>query len=459
MTSLDPEGRRTVGQELQRAKMRYIVQPFQEFARAESAGGILLLVMTAVALIWANSPWADAYFELWQKSFAVSLAGYSLQKPVLLWINDGLMTIFFFLVGLEIKREILVGELSEPRQAILPLVGAAGGMLVPAALYLAVNRAGAGEAGWGVPMATDIAFALGILSLLGERVPVGLKVLLTAVAIVDDIGAVLVIAFFYSAGVSWLSLGGALITLGILLLFNLADVRRPLPYLLFGIILWFFVLKSGIHPTIAGVALAMMVPARAQTNSREFLTRGRSLLEEFEQAGELQQGDFTPQEHLSLAQGLHSACQKVETPLQRFEHTLLPWVNFLIMPLFAFSNAGVSIGDGLGRVLSSPVAWGTFIGLLLGKQLGVMIMCATAVLLMGARLPDKVTWAQLYGACWLAGVGFTMALFIAGLAFDRSPLLDQAKLGVLGASLISGLTGFLILYKATASRQDGAETV
>ncbi len=428
------------------------LRPFQEFAELEASGGILLLVCTVVALVWANSPWADTYFSFWRTTVTVGFGEFLLSKPLLLWINDGLMAVFFFVVGLEIKREVLVGELNSARKAALPIVAALGGALVPAGIYMAFNAGTAGSPGWGIPMATDIAFALGVLALLGPRVPFALKVFLTALAIVDDIIAVLVIAFFYTAEISWTSLAigaGFLLLLGTA---NWAGVRHPLVYALLGIGLWLAFLKSGVHATVAGVLLAMTIPARARINTEEFLAQGRALLDEFERAGESGESILTNADRRAVLHTLETTCERVAAPIERFEHALHPWVTFAIMPVFALANAGVALGGDVSAAVTSPISLGIIVGLVVGKQVGITAFSWLVVRSGFAVLPGDVTWRHIYGAGWLAGIGFTMSLFIASLAFGDSPLLDLAKIGILTASLSAGAVGWMILHRTHPPR-------
>lgn len=431
MTAIRPAGR--------------LVRAFQDFARLEAAGGILLLGATAVALVWANSPWEPWYRELWHATVTVGAGDLVLAKPLELWVNDGLMAIFFFVVGLEIKRELLVGELASPRRAALPAAAALGGMLAPAAIYLAFNLGGAGGRGWGIPMATDIAFAIGVLALLGERVPFALKVFLTALAIVDDLGAVLVIAVFYTSELSFRALGAGGAVLLAMAVLNLTGVRRIGPYGLLGVLLWLALLKSGVHATVAGVLAALTIPSGAPINTGVFRARSRQLLDEFEAA------DANPGTHhmsgsqLETVYGLSSLIEEVETPLQRLEHALHPWVTFGIMPIFALANAGVALGAGLGDALRHPVTLGVIAGLVLGKPLGVGAFAWLAVTIGVAERPAGTTTRQFVGLGLLAGIGFTMSLFISSLAFGESPLLDNAKVGILAASLVAGVAGALVL--------------
>ena len=422
-----------------------ILQPFQRFFQIEASGGVLLLICAATALAWANSPWAASYTSIWQMKLTVGLGSFVLSKSLLLWINDGLMAVFFFVVGLEIKREVLAGELASLKRAALPIAAALGGMLAPALFYTAFNAGRPGAAGWGIPMATDIAFALGMLALLGNRVPVSLKVFLTALAIVDDIGAVLVIAVFYSTDIAWLSLLVAAGFLILLIALNVAGVRHPLPYALIGIGLWVAFLKSGVHATIAGVLLAMTIPSRARINEPEFLANGRSLLDEFERATGNEIDRLITEEQLAVVEALETVCEQIETPLQRLEHALHGWVMYAIMPIFALANAGVALGEDLLAALTHLVTFGVIAGLLFGKTLGISVFTWLAVRSGVAALPEGVGWRQIVGAGMLGGIGFTMSLFIADLAFVDTPLLTPAKLGIMIASLIAGVAGWLVL--------------
>lgn len=383
-----------------------VFSPFQRFFATTAASGIVLLACTAFALSWANSPWANAYHHFWELPFTVGVPDFALTLNLHAWVNDGLMAVFFLLVGLEIKREVLVGELATRRTATLPVAAAFGGMIVPASLYALFNANGPGAAGWGVPMATDIAFALGVLALLGDRVPTGLRVFLAALAIADDLGAVLVIALFYTNALNWAALGGAALVLLALLIMNRSGVQRLLLYVMAGVLLWGCMLASGVHATIAGVLLALMVPSLAQTRE--------------------------------------GATSTMRAPLQRMEHALHGYVAFLIMPLFAIANAGVSLGRA-DAALHSPVVWGIVAGLVLGKPIGITLASVIAVRSGAASLPTGVTWRHLHGAAWLGGIGFTMSLFVAGLAFIDTTMLDAAKLGIFGASVCAGVIGFALL--------------
>jgi NhaA family Na+:H+ antiporter len=362
--------------------------------------------------------------------------------------------VFFFLVGLEIKREVLVGELASLRRAALPAAAALGGIVVPALLYAALNADGPGSAGWGIPMATDIAFALGVLALLGDRVPAGLKVFLAALAIVDDIGAVLVIALFYTGGVEWgpLALAGALLLLAVGA--NAAGVRRPWAYAVIGLALWGTVLASGIHATVAGVLLALAIPARTRIDEDQFLRRARQSLAEFERACGPGSTVPTNQPQQEALLRLETLCEQAQAPLQTAERKLHGVVAFGIMPLFALANAGVRLTAGEdGFALTDPVALGVLLGLVVGKPLGITLFSWGAVRLGAAVLPAGVTWRSLHGVAWLGGIGFTMSIFVAGLAFAEAPaLLATAKLGILLATLTAGIVGALLLRRGPAQR-------
>jgi NhaA family Na+:H+ antiporter len=425
-----------------------LLRPFQAFLENKAAGGILLLVCTAVALAWANSPWSNAYTSFWSTTFTVGSGEASISKPLVLWINDGLMAIFFFVVGLEIKREILVGELASPRQAALPIAAAAGGVIVPALLYTALNFSGPGASGWSIPMATDIAFALGIMALLGSRVPLALTVFLTALAIVDDIAAVLVIALFYTADISWLALGMGGACLLILAILNGLGIRWPLVYGAVGLVLWVAVLKSGVHATVAGVTLAFFIPARTLINPEAYVSRSRELLDHFERSSQPGAHILTNEEQQAAVHAIEQASQDVQAPLHRLEHALHPWVSFVVMPVFALANAGVVLVGDASPDVTSRVTLGVMLGFLLGKPLGIFAFSWLAVRMGVAELPPNVSWPGIHGAAWLGGIGFTMALFIGGLAFSEASLLANAKVGILAGSALAGVTGYLLLARA-----------
>jgi len=436
-----------------------VLAPFRRFTHTQSAGGVVLLAATAMALGWANSPWAESYHHLWELPVGGTFGGASFRTTLHHLINDGLMAVFFFLVGLEIKREIIAGELASLRTASLPMIAALGGMVVPASIYALVNAGGPGTPGWGVPMATDIAFALGVLALLGDRVPTGLKVFLAALAIVDDIGAVLVIAVFYSSGVAWGALARPALLLLLAVGLNRAGARRPWTYGIIGLALWGTVLLSGIHATVAGVLLAFAIPVRTRLNEREFLAKTRRALEDFDAAAAVTATDpsttvLSNVDHHTALEEIETLCQQAQPPLIRLEHALHGVVAFGIMPVFALANAGVSLdASALGGALVSPVALGAALGLLIGKPLGIAGFSWLAVRLGVSALPQGSNWTALTGVAILGGIGFTMALFIAGLAFPSNTpgaaFLDAAKLGILAASAVAGVAGSLLLRRAT----------
>jgi Na+:H+ antiporter, NhaA family len=384
-----------------------LIRPFQEFAAREASGGILLLAATLAALAWVNSAWASSYFAVWHTTLTIGLGASAFSRDLHFWVNDGLMALFFFVVGLEIKRELLAGELASLRQAALPIIAAMGGVAVPALIYSALNFNGQGAPGWGIPTATDIAFVMGIMALLGRRVPMSLKVFMMALAIVDDIAAVAVIALFYTAHIAWGALGIAAICLVALLGLNRLAVRHPLPYALLGIFLWGAILQSGIHPTIAGVLLAMTVPCGTE-----------------------------PQVTVT----------EMQSPLLRWERALHPWATFLVMPLFALANAGIVFDGSVFKSLLQPIPLGVALGLFVGKPIGITLASWLAVRTRLSALPDGITWVQLNAAGWLGGIGFTMSIFVAGLAFTNDDmLLSTAKLGIFAASLLAGTAGSLLL--------------
>ena len=424
------------------------IRPFQNFLEKEASGGILLLIFTVFALVWANSPLSDSYFHLWHTKLTIGFSNINLNYSLHHWINDGLMAIFFFVVGLEIKRELLVGELSSVKKASLPIMAALGGMIFPALFYVFFNFGKESISGWGIPMATDIAFAIGILALLGSRVPTGLKVFITALAIVDDIGAVLVIAFFYTSNISIVSLAFAGGILVLLIAANLSGVRNLIVYSVLGIILWLAFLFSGVHATVAGVLLAFTIPASSRIDTAQFLSKGKKLLEDFDHSGEEGPNVLSNEERQSIVQSLEENCERIMSPLQRFEHKLHPWVSFFIMPVFALANAGVVISGNFISELTDPVSFGIVTGLFIGKQLGISVFTWLSVKLKIASLPFGVNWKQIYSAGILAGIGFTMSLFIANLAFTSEELLTISKVGILTASLLSGLIGFFILKRS-----------
>ncbi len=427
-----------------------IIRPFQRFFRAEAASGILLILAVVTAMIWANSRWAETYFSLLLTDLTVGYGALALSKPLILWINDGLMAIFFFVVGLEVKREFFVGELSNVRNAVIPVAAAIGGMAVPAIAYFILNPVSPESRGWAIPMATDIALALGILSLVGRRAALPLRVFLAALAIIDDLGSIVVMVLFYTETIVLPALLASLILLVILFALNRMGARRPLVYAVFGVLLWLAVLQSGVHATLAGVLLALTIPSRTAIHPEQFLVKARTYIEEFEMHSTHDLTIMSNRDQRAAVQAMERACQEVESPLQRLEHGLHPWVAYFIVPVFALANAGIPVvGEPFERLVS-PVSIGVIIGLLLGKQLGIFAGAWLAARSGLGKLPGNMSWRQVYGAAWLGGIGFTMSIFIANLAFGLSPLLFDAKVGVLAASVVAAAGGWLILRRSTA---------
>jgi NhaA family Na+:H+ antiporter len=435
-----------------------ILSPFERFLHRTTAGGIVLIATTIVALALATALGADDIHHFWTRTLAIEAGpGFRLGLSWHHWVNDGLMALFFLVVGLELKREILVGELSSPRDAALPVIAALGGMVVPALVYAAFNGGTPTASGWGIPMATDIAFAVGILVLLAWRIPKNLIIFLTALAIADDLGAVLVIAIFYTADIDVRALAVAAAVLAVLLVFNRGGIRNPLPYVLGGVLLWYALYSSGVHATLAGILLALTIPARAKHAPAQFENR----VDELQAAFRADRRDMeTPDDPLSnwrmaaIAEALERSAVAVQSPLQRIEHTLTPWVTFMVIPIFALANAGIDLTQiAWGEVLASRVTVGIFAGLVLGKFVGISAFCWIAVRLGLARLPAGVEWKHLTGAAWLAGIGFTMSLFIAQLAFRDAALVEEAKLGILLGSAVSAVIGLIWLFRASAGQR------
>ena len=430
-----------------------ILSPFERFLRRTTAGGIVLVGTTLVALGLASLFGAEALRRIVEQPLALGAPGRPrLELSAGHWINDGLMALFFLLVGLELKREILVGELSSLKDAALPVIAALGGMVVPASLYAAFNAGTTAAAGWGIPMATDIAFAVGILVLLAGRVPKNLVVFLTALAIADDLGAVLVIAFFYTAQLDPAALGAAAMLVAAALLLNRGGIRHPLPYAVLGVLLWLALHASGVHATLAGVLLAAAIPARPWCAPAQFERRIAELQEAFSAD---RRDDATSDDPLSnermarIAEAMEQSASAVQSPLQRMEHALTPWVTFFVVPVFALANAGIDLTAIAWRTeLFSPVTLGVVAGLALGKFSGVSLFAWLAVRSGLARLPSGVGWKHLLGGAWLAGIGFTMSLFVSQLAFPDAAAVEEAKLGILLGSALSAAVGLAWLYAA-----------
>jgi NhaA family Na+:H+ antiporter len=424
-----------------------------EFTHLEISGSIVLLAATVIAMILANSPLADEYFAFWQTKAGIKVGDFEFFETLLHWVNDFLMAIFFFVVGLEIKREVIVGELSSWRKASLPLIAAVGGMAAPALIYTFFNAGGPAADGWGVPMATDIAFALGVVTLLGKRIPGSLKIFITALAIGDDIGAIMVIALFYTQTIVWHWLAVGLLLLLVIVFFNLVNFRYNIFYALVALGVWFFIFESGIHATVAGILVAFAIPARPRRMPLEFVSWSRQRLREIEDHHNPEAHYLTQHEQHVVAAAMQSAAYEAQSPLVRLEHTLHPLTSFLILPIFALANAGVPIdGGNIFGMFTTPIGLGIILGLVVGKQVGVTLLSFLAVKLGLANLPEGVSWKHIYGASWLTGIGFTMSIFISALAFDQNPLmLDQAKLAILVASIIAGVTGYLFLFLTNKS--------
>jgi NhaA family Na+:H+ antiporter len=430
---------------------------FQQFTRIQASGGILLMITTIIALILANSPWSHDFFELWETNIAIQVGDFSLSEHLLEWINDGLMALFFFVVGLEIKRELIAGELSSLRQAILPIMAAIGGMILPAGIYLVFNAGTDRVSGWAIPMATDIAFTLGLLTLLSTRIPLALKIFFTALAIVDDIGAVLVIALFYSEGIAWNALIVGGIILLVLILFNRLGIRNPLPYAVFGVGLWLAFLESGVHPTIAAVLLAMTIPARSEVSKEAFQAQCVSVLGGFNPTDVDIDAGVVSNRQQAAAETLETIAERIQNPAQRLERSLSPWAAYLVLPIFALANAGLILSGNLASALTTPLSLGIILGLLVGKPVGITLFTWLAVRLRLAELPSRVNWRQLISATPLAGIGFTMSIFIANTAFEEVITLSGAKLSILFASLLSGIIGLALLSLTTARRDRTTE--
>lgn len=428
-----------------RTVIQKLSSSFNEFSQTGAFGGVLLLATAIVAMVWANSMWSSSYFDLWNAPFKISISDFHLDKPLLIWVNDGLMAIFFFYVGLEIKREVKVGELSQPGQAILPIVAAVGGIVLPACLFLLMSRGEPGSEGWGVPMATDIAFSLGLLMLLGNRVPSSLKIFLTAFAIVDDLVAVAIIAVFYSSSINLVNLGWAAGVYVLMWGLNISNIRNGLAYFALAAIMWYFFLKGGIHPTVAGILAALAIPANSNLRMKSFVEKSRSALDQFwdENSNKLQQ--FLNNEQLNAIDDIDDNIEKVQPPLQRLEHGLNVRVNYFIMPVFALANAGVALQSSEGGAVIGNLTWYVMLSLVMGKVVGITLFSWLAVQLKWAELPAQTNWINMVGVGLLGGVGFTMALFIGGLAFTNLALLNQAKIGILLGSLIAGTMGVLVL--------------
>ncbi|HJQ77951.1 MAG TPA: Na+/H+ antiporter NhaA [Acidimicrobiia bacterium] len=423
------------------------IRPFVRFSEIEASSGIALLIAAVVALIWANSGWSATYFSLLEQRLTVDFLGFHLDESVLHLINDGLMTVFFFVVGLEIKREMVHGDLRDPRSAALPVMGALGGMVVPALIYLFFNAGTAAAHGWGVPMATDIAFAVGVVALLGSRVPPGAKLFLLAVAIADDIGAIAVIALFYTADLAPGYLAAAVTGLILVWLAGRIHVRAPWFYVPMAFVIWYLTLESGVHATLAGVALAFLTPAWPFYRRHEFDERARAILDQFPTDDVTDQQAQEHADHETLL--LSGIATESVSPLTRLENKLVTWSSFVVVPIFALANAGIDFrGVDLMAALGSSVALGVSLGLVLGKTVGISLASVIAVRLGLGKLPPGTTWWHIVGMAAVGGVGFTVALFVASLAFSDQATTDLAKAGIFSGSLVAGVIGSLLLRRA-----------
>ncbi len=423
-----------------------IATPFEQFLHAQTTTGLVLILMTIVALILANSTFADAYLHLIHTKIDIIIGSWKLSHSIHHWINDGLMAIFFFLIGLEIKREILVGELSNISVAILPILAAIGGMVVPALIFLSINYGGEGVRGWGIPMATDIAFAISALVLLGKRVSAPLVTFLVALAIVDDLGAVIVIALFYTEQIHIMSLGLSGMFFLILVLFNRFGIHAILPYFIVGLFMWFFMLESGVHATIAGVIAAMAIPFKPKISPAYFTAHTKNLLDEYDNYPVTKEHTMHEKQK-AILQNLKDRIDSVNSPAARLEHSLHLPVALIIIPLFALANAGISINfSSISNIIVEPVTVGVMAGLILGKIIGIAGVSYLAIKFGIAKLPKNSTMSQIFGVAFLGGIGFTMSIFVADLAFvGNDTLIFQAKIGILAASLFSGVFGYLWL--------------
>jgi NhaA family Na+:H+ antiporter len=424
-----------------------IIKPFQRFAQKEAASSILLIVATIIALIWSNSDIGKTYHSFLHTEISFTFGQFHLKNTLLHWINDGLMALFFFTVGLEIKREFLVGELAAPKKALLPVIAALGGMIVPGLVYAALNIGSSTIHGWGIPVATDIAFALGAIAVFSRRLPPGLKIFLAAFAIADDLGAVVIIAIFYTKTIVWSYLFICLFLILCLAVANFFWIRWTIVYALLGLAIWFFVLGSGIHPTIAGVVVSLFVPARGKYDTDRFLKNAKNTIDRFE--CEEQSCGFSillNEDHLNAVHDLEMACHDVETPLQRLLHALHPWVAFLILPIFAMANTGLIFrGMVFSEVISNPVILGIVFGLVVGKPIGILLFSYLSVKTGIASLPQEVRWSHILGGAMLGGIGFTMSLFLSELSFTDPHIIDDARIAILTGSILSAVFGMSYL--------------
>lgn len=420
--------------------------PFEHFLHAQTTTGIILMFMTVFALILANTPFAEAYAHFFHTHVDLTVGSWALSHTIHHWINDGLMAIFFFIIGLEIKREILVGELSNIKVAILPILAAIGGMIIPALIYFGFNFGTEGAGGWGIPMATDIAFAISALVLLGKRVSTALVTFLVALAIVDDLGAVLVIAIFYTEQIQFLPLGLAGVSFLIMIALNRVGIHMILPYFIVGLFMWFFMLESGVHATIAGVIAALAIPSKPKQTPKNFSSRTKKLLDGYD-SYPVCEDHHLHEKQKAILLSIKDSIDAVDSPAARLEHDLHLPVALIVIPLFALANAGIAIDfSSIGETIMTPVSLGIMAGLILGKVLGIFGVSWLAIKMGIAKLPEGSTMNQLFGVAFLGGIGFTMSIFVADLAFvGNDALIFQAKVGILAASLFAGLFGYMWL--------------
>ena len=437
---------------MEKTTIEKIMAPVSRFIHLEYTSGIVLLISVVIAIAWANSPFHEFYEHLWHINFSVGFDKFLLSHPLHIWINDGLMAIFFFVIGLELKREFMEGELSSLQKASLPMTAALGGMLVPAVIYFVINKGTHAAHGWGIPMATDIAFALALLSMASKHIPVSVKIFLSALAVADDLGAVLVIAFFYTEQINFMPLAIGAGFLILLMVGNRMGIRSALFYLLLGIGAWIGFLLSGVHATIAGVLVAFTIPAVTRIDEQIYSSNLRKLSYDFE-ADIPQRGSLiTPLQNKTI-QKVKTLSMAAETPLQTIEHALHPWVAFGIMPLFALANAGIVITSDFFSSIINPVSIGVAAGLIVGKFTGILLFCWIMVRYKISSLPEGANWKHIAGVALLAGIGFTMSLFISGLAFGDPVLINQAKYGILIASIIAGILGTIVLKRVGQSSE------
>ena len=422
--------------------VKAIQNPVQTFIHTEEVGAIVLLLAAASALGWANSPWSDSYASFWHTTISFDIYIFAISEDLEHIVNDGLMAVFFFVVGLEIKRELLHGELSSFRRAVLPAMAALGGMVAPAAIYLAFNSSGETAVGWGIPIATDIAFALGVLALLGRRLPAQLRIFLLGLAVVDDLGAIAVIAVFYTESIHWMDLGLALGVFVVIAACIRIGIRSLGFYLILSVVMWQFFLESGIHATVAGVLISVLTPARPYLHRKNYKAAVENLLRDFKLAMDTGQEEKAE----SIVAEVEKLSQGTEGPMERLERVIHPWTSFVVLPIFALANAGIVISwDSLTEAAASPITLGILVALPVGNTLGILGMTWLTVRLGLGRLPSYVTWLQVLGVGMLGGIGFTVSIFVSGIAFENQALSDQAKIGVFGASLLAGAVGYLFL--------------